>query len=325
MLTFGKANHPEELSAAEQWWYACLYTGGTDGADDVIAGVLPPLLADVRMGGAHRWFFIRYFDDTGPHLRLRIFGPDRALNRLVRSYMELGAHLELIAATGRGPGVELIPGPALPGQLRDPVGVSPAIYVPEIDKYGGMLGVELAEAFFTFSSELALWAVSDHPKGGSRDALAVLLLSDSVHALINGPSASRWWQRARLSAKRFWQIHASWWTGSIHGNLTFHQATERRAAATSDHLQTRLRSVAKDPTVAAWRGRWSRAIDAYLEDARIHDVQRTAQHLIFHHNHMLMNRLGYLPREEALLGMYASHWMAQEPESPKPTFTVTTN
>ena len=35
------------------------------------------------------------------------------------------------------------------------------------------------------------------------------------------------------------------------------------------------------------------------------------QNLTFHQNHMLMNRLGYLPREEALLGMHARDWIAR--------------
>lgn len=306
MLSFGSTTESTALSGEDQWWYACLYTGGSQASDDVIAALLPPLLAEVRLAGAQRWFFIRYFDDTGPHLRLRVYGPQRALNGLVRNYPDLRAHLELIAGAERGPGIELVPGPVLPGQLRDPVGISPALYVPEVEKYGGMIGVELAEAMFMFSSELALWAVAEHDKGATRDAVAILLLGDGVHAMTQGAMSEHGWQRSRVSATRFWQIHASWWTGSIHGNEVFHQALEQRVFATAQHLETRLEITAADPQVASWRRRWIRALDAYLHDAHHYHVERTAQHLLFHQNHMLMNRLGYLPREEALLGMYAA-------------------
>lgn len=309
MLTFGTAQAERTLSEIPQWWYACLYTGGSNATDDVIAGLLPPMLADVRMSGAQRWFFIRYFDDSGPHLRLRIFGPARALNRLVRSYSDVSAHLDLMRQIERGEPVELMKGPKYPGQLRDSVGISPAVYAPEIEKYGGMVGIELAEAFFEFSSELALWAVAQHQKGSSRDALAILLLSDSVDSLLTGPTASHWWQRQRVSVDRFWQIHANWWTGAIHGDDAFRKLTRNHASAHRESMQDRIAIVAAEPNVLAWRQRWFKAIDAYLNDVHDYDVGRTAQHLVFHQNHMIMNRLGYLPREEALLGMYAADWM----------------
>lgn len=313
MLTFGTAQSERSFAEIPQWWYACLYTGGSNAADDVIAGVLPPLLADVRMGGAQRWFFIRYFDDSGPHLRLRIFGPERALNRLVRSYTDISAHLDLMIQMDRGAPIELVRGPMHPGQLRESVGISPAVYVPEIEKYGGMVGVELAEAFFEFSSELALWAVAQHQKGGSRDALAVLLLSDSVDSLATGPTAERWRQRQRVSAERFWEIHANWWTGAIHGDTSFRELTRSHANTHLENMRQRIERVAADPNVVAWRQRWFKAMDAYLNDAHDYEVGKTAQHLVFHQNHMIMNRLGYLPREEALLGMHTADWMQHNP------------
>ena len=69
-------------------------------------------------------------------------------------------------------------------------------------------------------------------------------------------------------------------------------------------------AVADVPDVAAWRRRWFRAVDDYLTAAEKLEVRRTPQHLAFHQNHMLMNRLGYLPREEALLGLHARDWIS---------------
>ena len=321
MITAGSAPHPGAVAATPQWWYACLYTGGVEGGDDVIAGLLPPLLAEVRVLGAGRWFFLRYFDETGPHLRLRVFGPGRSLDRLVRSMADLGAHLELIATRPRQRVVELVPGAtaAVLGSASRAVGTRPAVYEPEIDKYGGLDGVELAEQLFEFSSELALWGVSAHEKGGRRDGLAALLLADTAGALTWGARADAWPARGRTPWPRFWATHTDWWTGAVTGDTRYRDRLEEHAAAHRGAVAERMRSTAADPGVEAWRRRWFRAVDDYLAAAGHLGVPRSPQHLAFHQNHMLMNRLGYLPREEALLGLHARDWIASDLRTPPST------
>jgi thiopeptide-type bacteriocin biosynthesis protein len=320
-MLLGAAPRPVELADAPQWWYACLYTGGVDATDDVVAGLLPPVLAEVRALGASRWFFLRYVDRSGPHLRLRVFGPGASLDRLVRSVDDLGAHLELITTAPRARRIELVPGAgaALLAGAGDAVGVRPAVYEPEIDKYGGLDGVELAERLFEFSSELALWGVSEHEKGGARDALAALLLADAAGALLHGARAERWPARRAVSWSRFWHIHSRWWTGAVLGDETLRVALEARAAGHRDAVGERLRRTAALPGVQAWRRRWFRAIDDHLAAAGRMEVPRSPQHLVFHQNHMLMNRLGYLPREEALLGIHARDWTALSSTDSRPS------
>lgn len=65
-----------------------------------------------------------------------------------------------------------------------------------------------------------------------------------------------------------------------------------------------MSAVAEDPVVAACRDEWADAVSVYLDAATA--VPRTPGHLIFHQNHMMSNRLGILPREEALLGLIAA-------------------
>ncbi|PWJ65292.1 hypothetical protein B0H03_103139 [Rathayibacter iranicus NCPPB 2253 = VKM Ac-1602] len=59
------------------------------------------------------------------------------------------------------------------------------------------------------------------------------------------------------------------------------------------------------------RRRWFRAIDDYLAEAGRHEVPRTPQHL------------GYLPPEEALLGLHARDWIASSADpttaAPRPS------
>jgi thiopeptide-type bacteriocin biosynthesis protein len=306
-----------DLSAVPQWWYVCLDVGDTDAADAVVTGLLPPFLAEARALGAARWFFIRYSDESGPHLRLRLFGPGRCLDRLVRSGAELRDHLG--ALTDRRPPVAprlVHPGPLLVTR-GGPVGVRPALYEPEVHKYGGLAGVERAEALFEFSSELAVWAVATHRKGATRDALAALLLADAAGALAHGRTAEAWPLRSRLSWHGFWAVHTRWWTaGPGAGRDGVAQRLARHVADHGGDQLERMRTVAEDPDVDAWRRRWFRAVDHYLADAGRLGVDRTPQHLTFHHNHMLMNRLGYLPREEALLGLYARDWVSGTAPAP---------
>ena len=57
-----------------------------------------------------------------------------------------------------------------------------------------------------------------------------------------------------------------------------------------------------------WRRRWFRALDTYLYRADKVRVSRSAQHLTVYQAHMALNRLGFVAREEAALGLYARNW-----------------
>lgn len=87
-----------------------------------------PLVTELRGGGAlERWFFIRHLDE-GPHVRLRLRAHD-------------GAAVARRAIEALRPWCEAI-------DLR--------AYEPEVARYGGALGIEIAEEHFQDSSEVAL-------------------------------------------------------------------------------------------------------------------------------------------------------------------------
>jgi hypothetical protein len=68
----------------------------------------------------------------------------------------------------------------------------------------------------------------------------------------------------------------------------------------------RAAEMALDPTVLAHAQGWTQVLAAYLGRAADEQVPYSAGHLVFHQAHMMCNRLGILPREEALLGVMAA-------------------
>jgi thiopeptide-type bacteriocin biosynthesis protein len=120
---------------SDSWWYVKIYhQPGTDSAltDRLLLECVDPLtkLAESRI---ERFFFLRYFDRDGHHLRLRIQIRERDETDWLHAQLN-----ELLA--GQGANVRV-------------VGVS---YEPEVDKYGGAVGVRVAERHFHASSRLAL-------------------------------------------------------------------------------------------------------------------------------------------------------------------------
>jgi hypothetical protein len=57
--------------------------------------------------------------------------------------------------------------------------------------------------------------------------------------------------------------------------------------------------------VRAWRQRWRASLSEYLHRSAVEKVDRSPEHLVFHQTHMMLNRLGFLPREEVVLGVHA--------------------
>ncbi|MGV9596699.1 lantibiotic dehydratase C-terminal domain-containing protein [Streptosporangium sandarakinum] len=299
-----------------EWWFVRLYTGGFAASDVLVSEVLPPLVAEARAHGAFRWFFIRYTDPSGPHLRVRVFGPRETVDRMHRSLARVQRHADaVVAGTGADPGW-LAPFPMRRMLGDSGTGLASALYEPEYGKYGGAPGVELAERVFEFSSDLAIWATARFGKIPERAALAVLLLREAVRAMLEGrprdlgpepvmPPADR--RRLNVSWDRYWHRHLAWWTADLARHAPELQAQLRLHAERDPH---RVRSITGelrgDSSVDPWLRRWGQVIDDSLVRAHRMRIGLTPQHLVFHQAHMMMNRLGFLPREEAFLGVIAA-------------------
>lgn len=118
-----------------EWMYAKLYASASN-ADRLLGEVVGPLARQaLESGAADRWFFIRYGDPQW-HLRVRFRG-DKA--RLVNEVLPV---LRESAAT------LLSEGSLWKVQLDT--------YEPEVERYGGIEGIALAEEIFQVDSETVL-------------------------------------------------------------------------------------------------------------------------------------------------------------------------
>ena len=153
-------------SAEPDWLFVRVHPkDAAGGLDPVVLRVVGRVLGavdDVREGAAtagrhpdRRWFWLRYVDHAGPHLRLRV----RARPAVVD---------ELTVAVEEAAGDDT---------------VTLGVYEPEHTAYGGAEGVARAERCFEHSSRLALQAVEELPWGRERLMVAAGLLSRAVDLL----------------------------------------------------------------------------------------------------------------------------------------------
>ena len=122
-----------------EWLYAKLYTG-TSTADEVIRQLVTPVARQaLQSGAADHWFFIRYGDPDW-HLRVRWHGDPRRLHQEVAPLL-LGASNALLED----------------GLLWR---VQLDTYEREMERYGGAVGIDLAERMFAVDSD-AVAAIVD--------------------------------------------------------------------------------------------------------------------------------------------------------------------
>jgi thiopeptide-type bacteriocin biosynthesis protein len=147
-----------------EWLYAKLYAGPAT-VDQLLRDVVQPLIATaLAQGAVDRWFFVRYGDPDW-HLRLRFHGQPARL------------HGEVLPALQAAAAPLLDDGRLWRFQLDT--------YEREFKRYGGALGIKLAERVFHADSEAVLALAARLPedaRGDVRWRLAVLgmdrLLSD---------------------------------------------------------------------------------------------------------------------------------------------------
>ncbi|MER5987293.1 lantibiotic dehydratase [Streptomyces sp. NPDC001787] len=153
-----------------EWLYLKLH-GSARTQDDLLRDHLPELITLAREKGADGWFFIRYTDDSGHHLRLRLHG-DRPREMWGGAAPAVGELLHRWQREGR---------------LRSH---SLAQYDPECERYGGPAAQRLAEQVFQYDSEAALDLLrlaKDPGNDYGVDDLAAISCAALAHAF--GPPA----------------------------------------------------------------------------------------------------------------------------------------
>jgi thiopeptide-type bacteriocin biosynthesis protein len=167
-----------------EWLFMKLYCGRTL-QEDLIAGPLRELARDaLKEGLANEWFFIRY-TDPDPHLRLRFRGDPQVLtDKLVSILCKWGAWL-------------MAKGPCLKYTFDT--------YDREIERYGGLEGIELAEALFGADSRAVADLLALLPPIGSlaldRKLLAVLTTDELLASLGVSASQRLIWYRQRVQER----------------------------------------------------------------------------------------------------------------------------
>jgi thiopeptide-type bacteriocin biosynthesis protein len=255
---------------AIEWLFAQLYPGNWSLLDRVVLEVVAPARRDALAAGADRWFFIRYIDRGGPHVRLRVRGDTDVINQIYTQWNEtLRARMQFAGDPRPVPGAD-------PEVLYAP-------YEPELAKYGGPVGTGIAETAFQASSESTLQLVALSPTWDTRRALTAHLMRRLSGCV------------AGLSPAGFWNFHHTFWTSAgVRLSATEgsqHSITDEQLRATDEDLPLHA-------ALPALIDRLAEATATAIERALSRGVRVSAAHLLLHHLHMTVNRLGVLPEEE---------------------------
>ncbi|MBT2406298.1 MULTISPECIES: thiopeptide-type bacteriocin biosynthesis protein [unclassified Streptomyces] len=274
------------------WWYVRAYPGHPDAMDEATRVLIPWLAARASEEAASAWFFTRYWDMSGHHLRLRLRCSADGIDRIYDRLPELVGLLHTLDRPTSSD--RLVPG-SVPQGLPMVKQARCCIYAPELAKYGGARGVARAEELFTASCR---W-YADQQIGAlaplfDRAALAVSYMSTLVREALPDPQART----------AFWTAHRRQWGRQLRmaapGQAELRGLLTRAAQGTGEaaaRLDAPLRESAERQA-----GTVVRTLDAAAADEN--PVAREG--LLLHYLHMDLNRWGFVPAEESLLGVLAS-------------------
>jgi thiopeptide-type bacteriocin biosynthesis protein len=255
------------------WLYYRIYPGRSHpgaaaGIDALLVRIVRPVLERLATDLPElRWFFLRFADATGVHVRLRLHAGLPALEH-VEDILD-GA---LVAARREA------------GSRSLCSSFSTHLYAPETQKFGAGSGMRLAENLFQASSSMVLGLLADD---GStpRVAYAAGHLLEVLHTLPQEQRAG------------FLHQYAWYWAGGPTGHPTVNAVAYDQAVA----VLARARQVLAAPGPGEILRRYGTQYRTAMHGGGRRQVPRTDYLLLFHHVHLTHNRLGVPPAAEAAL------------------------
>ncbi|VEG28610.1 thiopeptide-type bacteriocin biosynthesis domain [Actinomyces howellii] len=269
----------DEAPEGLDWLYARVYCAGDD-TDVLLPGLgewLTGLRSRLELRSAH---FLRYIDQRGHHLRVRLQGEPACLDEAA---VELDA-LDGIARRAQAGRAERLVPDTIPVALTGRPGLSLALYGPEYAKYGGVEGVERAERHFDLSSRWCLaHRVWTWPRPQGRVALAAHLL-----ALVA--------VRGQVPAQEMLAAHLRAWGARLPAGMRAQDELIGLVTGVVEQCERQAEDLSALDELAGDAVRTTERIGVGVGARRVVDLV-----------HMDVNRLGVSPAEECVAGLAARH------------------
>lgn len=280
------------------WLYFQLYLGEQMArTDDLLVDLGQRLSAERSIG---KWFYLRYADESGFHLRLRVLAADpadrQAVNDLVhRTSVDLLDRIYEYLPTTYQPMVTLSGYEDQEVKIGDSrLRVVVSDYVPEYEKYGSAAAMPIAESVFHLSSELAVQVLADEQRElYSRKTLLPWFMHEA-NAAFPAPEHPD-----------YWGSYSLYWLG---GASPAANDWRRRFAQKGEELRNSGKSIlaseddlppAAVQVIHRWRDGLREAARAY---ARLQDGSGNRPDVLsLNFSHLMLNRLGVATLEESYL------------------------
>jgi len=269
----------------QSWIYYKVYVGRAVGRIDYLITDTVPTIC--RHDGIARWFFIRYSDHGGSHLRLRLkpLGEASDLRRAAETVIN-----QTLRALPRIPPPIYRPVVSQrdPDNLKGIIQVIEGEYKPEINKFGPQ-GIFVAERLFQLSSESAVETlISERVGVCSRKSLIPIFMEAVRKAFIP------------IDQTTFWANYSNYWL-QLSG-VSVDDWLQRFSTKSKELRERNVEILAQDAllplAIQNIIGKWREGL---CEAARIFQrlEERTSIGLAFQFIHLMNNRLGVSPIEEA--------------------------
>lgn len=275
------------------WLYYKILLGNYTWAFDRLISMLSEILKNPEI---KKWFFIRYIDQDGIHLRLRL-GVDSSASETLdrRLYSQIHAITAQLNSIPKEEDFRLVKIGAPTVINRSMLGVKRDEYKPEIDIYGGKDGVYIAEDVFHVSSDIALRVIEQEENGISfRKDLAPALMQAALDEV-----------RIQQPRLEFVDNYINYWS-AVNPAYGFYVATFEEKA--KELIDTGYPIVRKDEDYGVaseflndWRQSLRKSMTKYRTIDGHSDVLITR--VLFYFIHLMNNRFGFTILEEIYLAV----------------------
>jgi thiopeptide-type bacteriocin biosynthesis protein len=287
-----------------RWIYLKIYLGEVVDRMDWMIQEAANLVA--RRTDIEKWFFLRYLDEDGIHIRLRVLPmtPDAVKTIRIDLIDAIANRLSRINAQPPGDYAPMVAPPGFEAQIgkvtiaHNDVRVGEAAYEPEFDKFGGAPGMPIAETLFWHSSRIAAQILRlDTDSALSRKSLVPRLMHETFAAFAPATDAAT-----------FWREYSYYWLGArTPAAEDWRERFLEKSGDLRDSGVSALHPHGPDHTafeaiIADWSTALHEAAAAYRHIAGSTDADVKDEVLIFTFAHLMNNRLGIASLEEAYMG-----------------------